>query len=137
MNLLNIKSKRMQISICYLFLTLLLMFESSCNNSLQRNLTKNDCYWDELNGNKRITFTFKFFENGTCFCYRYFFEGDVGINPEGDVILPNSWDLQDDNLTIRGWKVKVLSYNSDTLIIKDTLNLTIDTLVRNCSVIVN
>ena len=127
----------MQISIYCIFLTLLLIFETSCNNSLQSNLTKNNCYWDELNGNKRITFIFKFFEDGTCICYRYFFEGDIGINPEGYVVLPNSWDLQGDNLTIRGWKVKVLRYNSETLIIKDNLNSTIDTLVKNCKIIVN
>ena len=137
MNKLNIRDKSMQISVYYIFLTLLLIFETSCNNSLQSNLTKNNCYWDELNGNKRITFSFKFFEDGTCICYRYFLEGDIGINPEGDMVLPNSWDLQGDNLTIRGWKVKVLRYNSDTLIIKDNLNSTIDTLVKNCKIIVN
>ena len=123
----------------FIFLSLITIIFYKCKqkNSLHNVLTA-DCYWDilEKNSEHPINSCYKFNEDGRCNFFYYNFYNkkrtdSVFLYDDGDVIVPNTWELRSkSNLVIRGTEYHLLQYDTDSVFLKggnDTI-----VLIKNC-----
>ena len=115
---------------------------SNCNSKKEvRDILTVNCYWDILNKGSihPVNSCFKFKKDGSCGFYYYnFFDkkrtDSVYLYDDGDVIVPNKWNVKNDSIQIRGNKYYIISYDSDSLFLTTTIADTM-VLIKNCATV--
>lgn len=106
-----------------------------------RDILTTNCFWDVLNKGAihPINSCFMFKDDGSCMFYYYnFFDrkrtDSVYKFDDGDVIVPNKWNVMNDSIQIRANKYHLIKYESDSVFLTAT---GVDTmvLIKNCSTI--
>jgi hypothetical protein len=128
---------RIKIFIVLCFVVALLSY---CNEKKElRDILSGDCYWDILDKGSvhPINSCYKFKEDGTCSFYYYnFFDkkktDSVYLYDDGDVIVPNKWNLIKDSIQIRANKYYLIRYNPDSVFLTATGTDTM-VLIKNCA----
>lgn len=115
------------------------IFLNYCNQRKElRDILSVDCYWDILDKGSihPINSCYKFSEDGRCNFYYYnFFDkkktDSVYLYDDGDVVIPNKWNLIKDSVVIRSNRYHIIRYDSDSVFLTAT---GVDTmvLIKNC-----
>ena len=113
---------------------------SYCNEKIElSDILSDDCYWDILDKEPvhPINSCYKFKEDGSCSFYYYnFFDkkktDSVYLYDDGDVIVPNKWNLIKDSIQIRANKYYVVRYNPDSVFLTSRETDTM-VLIKNCA----
>lgn len=127
---------RIKIFIVFFFVVSLL---TNCDEKKElRDILTTNCFWDVSNKGTThpINSCFKFMDDGSCKFYYYnFFDkkrtDSVYQFDDGDVIVPNKWNVKNDSIQIRANKYHLIRYDSDSVFLTAT---GVDTmvLIKNC-----
>ena len=124
----------------FILLTFIVAIFNCCDHKkdLQRVLSIN-CYWDiiEKGSPHPLNSCYRFDITGKCNFFYYNFYNkkrtdSVFLYDDGDVIVPNTWALENDSsISIRGIAYTILQYNSDSVFLRSLGNDTV-ILIKNC-----
>ena len=123
----------------FIALCLVVVFLSYCNQRKElRDFLSVNCYWDilDIGSVHPVNSCYKFNKDGRCNFYYYnFFDkkktDSVYLYDDGDVVIPNTWNLIKDSIVIRANKYHVIRYNADSLFLTATEADTM-VLIKNC-----
>ncbi len=113
----------------------------SCTNKSElRKSLETKCFWDMLD--RRYTefpnSTYKFYDNGIVDYFNYVFlnrnkTDTIELASDGDNIRPKKWNLEGDTiLNMRGYRMKVLRYTSDSIFANFYNHNDLILFIKNC-----